>query len=82
LVLYRPQGCPVCNHTGYRGRLAIFELLIVSDRIKELIISRKSVAEIREAAVNEGMHTLLQDGVRRVIAGETDLAEVLSVCIR
>lgn len=81
-LLYRPQGCPECNNTGYRGRLAIFELLVASDRIKQLIIGRQSVAQIRETAVNEGMKTLLQDGVRRIMAGETDLTEVLSVCIR
>lgn len=81
-VLYRPKGCKTCNKTGYRGRMAIFELLLASDEIKHLIIGRKSVAEIRKAAMEEGMKTLLQDGIRRVLAGETDLTEVLSVCIK
>ncbi|MCX7982574.1 MAG: GspE/PulE family protein [Syntrophales bacterium] len=81
-VLYRPVGCKACNKTGYRGRMAIFELLIASDEIKHLIIGRKSVAEIRRAAMAEGMRTLLQDGIRRVIAGDTDMTEVLSVCIK
>jgi len=81
-TLYRPVGCKACNKTGYRGRKAIFELLIASEEIKHLIIGKKSVSEIRKTAMEEGMRTLLQDGIRRVMAGETDLTEVLSVCIK
>jgi len=80
--IYRPTGCKTCNKTGYQGRKAIFELLMASDEIKQLIIGRKSVAEIRKAAMAGGMRTLLQDGIRRVVNGETDLTEVLSVCIK
>jgi type II secretory ATPase GspE/PulE/Tfp pilus assembly ATPase PilB-like protein len=67
---------------GYRGRMGIFELLIASDNIKQMITSRKSIAALRKTAMSEGMETLLQCGVIKVIAGETDLMEVLSVCIR
>ncbi|PKN69516.1 MAG: hypothetical protein CVU54_09250 [Deltaproteobacteria bacterium HGW-Deltaproteobacteria-12] len=80
--LYRAKGCADCNHMGYRGRMGIFELLIASDSIKHMITSRKSIAALRKIAMNEGMETLLQCGVLKVIAGETDLMEVLSVCIR
>jgi type II secretory ATPase GspE/PulE/Tfp pilus assembly ATPase PilB-like protein len=80
--LYRAKGCEECNHMGYRGRIGLFELLIASDNIKQMIISRKSIAALRKTAMAEGMETLLQCGVSKVIAGETDLMEVLSVCIR
>ncbi len=80
--LYRAKGCDECNNMGYRGRMGIFELLIASDNIKQMITSRKSIAALRKTAMTEGMETLLQCGVIKVIAGETDLMEVLSVCIR
>jgi type II secretory ATPase GspE/PulE/Tfp pilus assembly ATPase PilB-like protein len=67
---------------GYHGRIGLFELLIASDNVKQMIISRKSIAAIRKTATAEGMRTLLQCGVMKVIEGETDMLEVLSVCIR
>jgi len=82
VVLYRAQGCRECNKTGYRGRMAIFELLTVSDMIKQLIITRKSIPVLRKTAMGESMKTLLQDGIMKIIRGETDLTEVLSVCMR
>lgn len=80
--LYRAKGCEDCNSMGYRGRMGLFELLIASDNIKQMIISRKSIAALRKTSMSEGMETLLQCGISKVIAGETDLIEVLSVCIR
>jgi type II secretory ATPase GspE/PulE/Tfp pilus assembly ATPase PilB-like protein len=82
LNLYRPKGCPECNGTGYRGMMGIFELLTATDNIKHMIISRKSISGIRKTATREGMKTLLQSGILKIIKGETDLIEVLSVCIR
>lgn len=81
-LLYRTKGCPECNNMGYRGRIGLFELLIASDNIKQMIINRKSIAALRKTAMTEGMETLLQCGVTKVLAGETDMMEVLSVCIR
>jgi type II secretory ATPase GspE/PulE/Tfp pilus assembly ATPase PilB-like protein len=81
-ILYRAKGCPECNNMGYHGRIGLFELLIASDNIKHMIISRKSIAAIRKIATSEGMKTLLQCGVIKVLDGETDVTEVLSVCIR
>ncbi|MFB3925058.1 MAG: ATPase, T2SS/T4P/T4SS family [Syntrophales bacterium] len=80
--LFRPGGCDACNNTGYRGRMAIHELLVTSDRIKRMIAKREPVELIRETAVSEGMRTLLQDGVQKVVKGWTDFKQVLSVCIR
>ena len=81
-VLYRPKGCPECNETGYRGMMGLFELLVATDTIKQMIISRQSIPAVREVAMSEGMQTLLQCGIEKIICGETNLLEVLSVCIR
>ncbi len=80
--LYRAKGCPECNNTGYRGMTGLYELLVATDTIKQMIIGRKSIAAIRKSAMTEGMHTLLQGGILKVLRGETDFIEVLSVCIR
>ena len=82
--LYRAAkgGCRECNNSGYRGRLAIHELLVASDGIKRLIQKRESVETIREAAIAEGMTTLLQDGIHKVLDGYTDFEQVRRVCIK
>jgi type II secretory ATPase GspE/PulE/Tfp pilus assembly ATPase PilB-like protein len=82
LTLFRPRGCPVCSGTGYHGMVGVFELLTATDNIKQMIISRKSIAAIRKVAAGEGMTTLLQEGILKVLRGETDLIEVLSICMR
>jgi type II secretory ATPase GspE/PulE/Tfp pilus assembly ATPase PilB-like protein len=82
LKLFRPKGCQECNGTGYRGMMGIFELLMATDNIKHMITNRKSIAAIRKTATSEGMRTLLQSGILKILRGETDLIEVLSVCIR
>ncbi|MFA7464579.1 MAG: ATPase, T2SS/T4P/T4SS family [Syntrophales bacterium] len=80
--LYRPRGCSECDNTGFRGRMGIHELLVASERIKTLVARREPVEAIREAAVEEGMRTLLQDGIRKVLGGYTDFKQVLSVSMR
>ncbi len=77
--LYRGQGCEYCMYTGYRGRTGIFELFIVSDRIRKMITQKKDASEIRKAAIEEGMSTLKEDGARKVIEGITTIEEVLRV---
>jgi type II secretory ATPase GspE/PulE/Tfp pilus assembly ATPase PilB-like protein len=81
-ALYRPKGCDKCSNTGYRGRMGVHELLVSSDQIKKLVARRNSVEDIRNTAVSEGMRTLLQDGIRKVLEGHTDLKQVLAVCMR
>ncbi len=81
-MLYRARGCPECNETGYRGMLGIYELLTATDEIKHMIISRESMLALRKASMAQGMKTLLQDGVVKVLGGVTDLTEVLGVCMR
>lgn len=77
--LYKGKGCEKCLNTGYSGRLGIFELMPVSDGIRKLIMSGTDAATIKELAVKEGMKTLLQDGIEKVVKGLTTLEEVLRV---
>jgi len=81
-VLYRPKGCEVCDKSGYKGRIGVHELLIASDNIKRLIQKHATVEEIRAMAIEEGMTTLLQDGILKAIQGWTDFRQVKRVCIR
>ncbi len=78
-LVYRPKGCVRCNHTGYKGRMPIIEMMKVDAKIRAMIGKRASFQEIRKAAVDAGMETLLQNGFRKVEKGLTSLEEVLSV---
>ncbi len=82
LALWRGKGCVQCNNSGYRGRAAIHELLVATDPLKRLISSKARVAEMLEVAKSEGMTTLLQDGVMKVLDGLTDLKQVKAVAIK
>ncbi|WP_416151363.1 GspE/PulE family protein [Salipaludibacillus sp. HK11] len=73
------EGCPTCNMTGYRGRLAIHELLVIDDEIKYMIMNEKSSQEIRDYALEKGMAFLVDDGLQKVIHGLTTTEEVLRV---
>ena len=77
--LCRGSGCRQCNHTGYRGRRGIFELLPITDPIRELTVARASAAAIKSQALKEGMITLRQDALRKLLQKETSLGEVLRV---
>ena len=78
-VFYEGRGCIDCNGTGYMGRMAIAEILDMSDRIRELILERKSAAEIKRAAREEGMTFMREAAVRRVLEGRTTLREINKV---
>ena len=82
MIFYRPVGCPLCNNTGYKGRMGIHELLIGSDEIRALIQNKARVVEIRDQAMKEGMRILKQDGMEKLIKGHTDVKQVRAVCIR
>jgi type IV pilus assembly protein PilB len=75
-VFYTTVGCEICNHTGYRGRTAIHELLDMSDSIRESIIDRKPGSEVRRLATAEGLGTLRQSALRLVLGGQTTLHEI------
>ena len=79
LTLKRKVGCEACNGTGYKGRIAIHELLISREAIKQLIRHKAPVDQLRATAMTQGMRTLLMDGIQKVFQGFTDLAEVLQV---
>ncbi|MCD4786273.1 MAG: type IV-A pilus assembly ATPase PilB [Candidatus Eremiobacteraeota bacterium] len=79
ITFHRGRGCDHCKMTGYRGRTGIFELLNVTDRIRSLILQRASAAEIRQASVEEGMKTMQDDGLRKVLDGVTTIEECLRV---
>ena len=79
IPFYRPTGCDQCNHTGFRGRIGIYEVMKVTDRLRRLIAARVPETEIREAARHLGMLSLGEDGVSKVKAGVTTPEELLRV---
>ncbi|MDI6844978.1 MAG: GspE/PulE family protein [Candidatus Saccharicenans sp.] len=79
VVFYEPRGCPECHGTGYKGRTAIAELLELSDNIREMILARKPLSEVKKAAQSEGMIPLRQAGLEKVLAGITSLKELNKV---
>jgi type II secretory ATPase GspE/PulE/Tfp pilus assembly ATPase PilB-like protein len=82
IVLHHKVGCESCGGTGYRGRVGLHELLIGTDRIKKAIQEHARVAELFAVALDEGMRTLKQDGIEKVLAGITDIHQVRAVCIK
>ena len=78
-VFYRAVGCEECNHTGYRGRIALYEVMRVSDKVRRLIAQKAGEDLIREAAVEAGMVSLGEDGLAKVKAGITTAEELLRV---
>jgi len=78
-TFYLGKGCSECRGSGYRGRTSLFELLEMNDRLRELIVRRASTAELRQAAIESGMVTMLQDGLRKAMDGITSIEEVMRV---
>jgi type IV pilus assembly protein PilB len=78
-VVYRPTGCSSCAKTGYKGRLALHEVMPVGEEIERLAVSRASATEIGRAARSGGMHGLRQDGLAKVLDGVTSVEEILRV---
>ena len=81
LTFYRPRGCPKCNNTGYKGRLGIMEALRLTPKIKELILQKAPEVKIKNTAHQEGMQTLRENGLAKVIKGITSLEEILRLTI-
>ncbi|MBW1775544.1 MAG: Flp pilus assembly complex ATPase component TadA, partial [Deltaproteobacteria bacterium] len=81
LTLFRPKGCPKCQDSGYKGRAGIHELLVASPEIKSSIQNKVPIGELRKQAVMCGMTTLMQDGIRKVFEGLTDMKQVRKVCL-
>ncbi|MFH0925497.1 MAG: type II secretion system ATPase GspE [bacterium] len=79
ITFYKGEGCPECKFTGYKGRSGIFELLIITEEIKSLILRKATASQIKQLAVQKGMVSLREDGWAKVKAGKTSLDEVLRV---
>jgi type II secretory ATPase GspE/PulE/Tfp pilus assembly ATPase PilB-like protein len=79
ITFYTAVGCDDCLKTGYRGRLAVFEVMEVGDEIAKLIVQRADASVIREIALKQGMTLLGYDGIRNIKAGYTTIEEVLAV---
>jgi type II secretory ATPase GspE/PulE/Tfp pilus assembly ATPase PilB-like protein len=75
-IFYLNAGCDACNHTGYRGRTAIHELLDMTDSIREMIIDRRPGSEIRRQAEKEGLSSLRSSALKKVFTGQTTLYEI------
>jgi len=79
VTFYEGKGCDKCFNTGYRGRTGIYELMLITDPIQELIYQRESAGKIKRLALDSGMKTLRMDGARKVLKGITTVSEVLRV---
>ncbi len=77
----KPVGCEECRHTGYKGRMGIFEIFGIDDEVRHMINKRTSTVQLRQRARELGMRTLREDGVRKVLAGLTSAEEVISITI-
>jgi type IV pilus assembly protein PilB len=79
---YKGTGCDRCNKTGYKGRVGLYEVMEITDELRELILVGASALELRRKAVEEGMITLRGSGLRKISAGMTSIEEVLRETVR
>jgi type II secretory ATPase GspE/PulE/Tfp pilus assembly ATPase PilB-like protein len=79
MVFYRKVGCPRCGRSGYKGRIGVFQLLVMNDELEALAASNASRDEIHRSAAAGGMRTLWDDGLAKVAAGLTSLEELARV---
>jgi type II secretory ATPase GspE/PulE/Tfp pilus assembly ATPase PilB-like protein len=79
VTFYRGKGCDHCKGTGYKGRIGVYELMPVSDKVRELILARASSYALREAAMEVGMQSLKDDAMEKILLGITTLEESLRV---
>jgi type IV pilus assembly protein PilB len=77
--LFRGRGCDACRKTGYKGRIGVFELMVMTDRLRSLAVSGAPTEKLRDAAIEDGMRTLKQDAVQKVLEGVTTFEEMLRV---
>jgi general secretion pathway protein E len=77
-VFYKPAGCEACAQTGYRGRIGIYELLVINDAVRKEVLNNSDSTTITRVGVTHGMRTLRMDGARQVMMGRTSLEEVLA----
>lgn len=80
-TLYKPAGCEHCGNTGYSGRVGLHELMTMTPEIRHLIQTKAPLQQLQLAATNAGMRTLKEDGILKVLLGETDMMQVRTACI-
>jgi len=80
--LSRGKGCETCNRTGFKGRVALHELCLGTDKLKRLIQTKAKTEEMVKAAIEDGMTTLMQDGIQKCLQGLTTFKEVKAVAIK
>jgi type IV pilus assembly protein PilB len=81
MVLYRKRGCPRCNQTGYRGRVGIYQFMVMSEQLEALAAAGATREQLERAAVAEGMRTLWDDGLAKVAAGLTSVEELARITV-
>ena len=81
MVFYRKRGCPRCGHTGYKGRIGVYQLLEMSETLEQLAAAKASREDIERAAIEEGMRTLWDDGLAKVASGLTSIEELARVSV-
>ena len=81
VTIYQAKGCISCSNTGYKGRQGVFEFLQITPEMKNLILKRSGVQEIKDLAISQGMHTLRQEGIDKILEGTTSVEEVLRVIV-
>jgi len=79
LTIYKPCGCERCNHTGYKGRIGVYEIMTITPAIRRVISKRGTAEEIKEVALQEGMHTLRMSSSKMVLDGVTSFSEMMKV---
>jgi len=77
--VFKGMGCEICHFTGYIGRIGIFEVMEITERVRRLIIEKKDSDIIKKETISEGMTTMLDDGLQKVVSGITTIEEVLRV---
>jgi type IV pilus assembly protein PilB len=81
MAFYRKRGCPRCNQTGYKGRIGIYQLLVMSEQLEQLAVQKASREDLERAAISEGMKTMWDDGLAKVAAGLTSVEELARVSV-
>jgi type IV pilus assembly protein PilB len=79
ITIYKGSGCKACSDTGYSGRIGVFEILEMTDEIREMVMKNVNADNLRDMAIGQGMSTMMEDGVRKVLEGVTTIEEVLRV---
>ena len=82
LKLYKGKGCTTCNNTGYKGRVGLYEVMEISEQLREMILSGASSMDLRRAAREEGMYTLRESGLCKVREGVTSIEEVVRETVK